>query len=266
MALIAVVWLAFQPPRWQEDFSDTSEIPSAVLEVDSSELVYTGSGVLDLLEGVHATDGNGDDLTDQVNGVITSSGTLTRKILRYSVYGENGEVVTAQRTLVLQNYTGPSLAVSQPLQLDSSQLPRLIDYLKEEGLLTALDGYGREITDQVTCVREFLGGQEYSLTFQVINQFQDSAEQTVTATISGQMSNPTIRLRTEEIQIPLGSEFSPWDYIQTADNGSGSVSTDQIQIQGSVNTTQAGVYSVTYRLYSTDGTARASATLRVTVG
>ncbi len=266
VALAVILWLAFQMPQVENPQNTASQLPSATLEFDSEELVFTGSGMLDLMEGVHATDGDGTDLTHQVNAVITSSGTLTRKTVRYSVYGANGEVVTRERSLLLQNYTGPSLEVTQPLQFDSAQLPRLIDYLQEEDLLRAVDGYGMEITSQVTCVRESQGGQEYSLTFQIINQFQDSAEQTVTATITGEVRNPSIVLMAEEIQIPVGSEFQPLNYIQSADNGSGSVSVDQIQIDGAVNTNQPGTYRVTYRIYSSDSTARASATLRVIVG
>ena len=137
VALAAILWLAFQTPHVENPQNTASQLPSATLEFDSEELVFTGSGMLDLMEGVHATDGDGTDLTHQVNAVITSSGTLTRKTVRYSVYGANGEVVTRERSLLLQNYTGPSLEVTQPLQFDSAQLPRLIDYLQEEDLLRA---------------------------------------------------------------------------------------------------------------------------------
>ena len=221
--------------------------------------------MLDLMEGVCATDGDGTDLTGQVNAVITADGTLTRKTIRYSVYGQNGEVVTRQRSLLLQNYTGPTLEVTQPLQFDSEQLPRLIDYLQEGDLLRAMDGYGMEITGQVTCFRELQGSQEYSLTFRVINQFQDSVERTVSATITGDVSNPSIQLSTQEVQIPVGSSFEPLSYVLAADNGSGSANSGEIQIDSSVNTSQPGSHRVTYRLYNSDSTARTTQVLRVIV-
>lgn len=265
LALGAVIWLSFQIPHSSQNNASVSQLPSATLEFDSEELVYTGSGMLDLMEGVCATDGDGTDLTGQVNAVITADGTLTRKTIRYSVYGQNGEVVTRQRSLLLQNYTGPTLEVTQPLQFDSEQLPRLIDYLQEGDLLRAMDGYGMEITGQVTCFREQQGAQEYSLTFRVINQFQDSVERTVSATITGDVSNPSIQLSTQEVQVPVGSSFQPLSYVLAADNGSGSASSDEIQIDSSVNTSQPGSYRVTYRLYNSDSTARTTQVLRVIV-
>ena len=265
LALGAVIWLPFQIPHSSQNNASVSQLPSATLEFDSEELVYTGSGMLDLMEGVRATDGDGTDLTGQVNAVITADGTLTRKTIRYSVYGQNGEVVTRQRSLLLQNYTGPTLEVTQPLQFDSEQLPRLIDYLQEGDLLRAMDGYGMEITGQVTCFRELQGSQEYSLTFRVINQFQDSVERTVSATITGDVSNPSIQLSTQEVQIPVGSSFEPLSYVLAADNGSGSANSGEIQIDSSVNTSQPGSYRVTYRLYNSDSTARTTQVLRVIV-
>lgn len=265
LALGAVIWLSFQIPHSSQNHDSVSQMSPATLEFDSEELVYTGSGMLDLMEGVRATDGDGTDLTAQVNAVITADGTLTRKTIRYSVYGQNGEVVTRQRSLLLQNYTGPTLEVTQPLQFDSEQLPRLIDYLQEGDLLRAMDGYGMEITGQVTCFREQQGQQEYSLTFRVINQFQDSVERTVSATITGDVSNPSIQLSTQEVQIPVGSSFEPLSYVLAADNGSGSANSGEIQIDSSVNTSQPGSYRVTYRLYNSDSTARTTQVLRVIV-
>lgn len=260
-----VFWLSTQTPSATQPSTQTSGTTSASLEFDSEELVYSGIGMLDLMEGVHATDSDGTDLTDEVNAVITADGTLTRKTVRYSVYGANGEVVTRQRSLLLQNYTGPTLEIAQPLQFNSAELSRLIDYLQEEDLLRAVDGYGMEITGQVTCVREHQGQQTYDLTFQVINQFQDSVERTVSATITGEVNNPSIQLVTDETQISVGTDFQPLAYVMSANDGSNGANLDQIQIDSTVNPNQPGRYRVTYQLYSSDHTAKTTAVLQVTV-
>ena len=67
------------------------------------------------------------------------------------------------------------------------------------------------------------------------------------------------------IEILQGVEFSPWDYLQEAqDPDFGSVA-DRVQISNMVNVYVPGTYSVVYSVTSVDGTQSAEAVLSVTV-
>ena len=116
----------------------------AGLLFDSQELVYDGSGSLDLLAGVTAADTDGSDITDQVNAVLTGRGSGNRKVIRYSVFTSGGKELTGQRTLVLKNYRGPQLTVSGTLSLQAEDLMDLASVLRDRGELSADDGYGRD--------------------------------------------------------------------------------------------------------------------------
>ncbi|MGI6007521.1 MAG: immunoglobulin-like domain-containing protein [Ruminococcus sp.] len=237
----------------------------AALFVATEELFYDGSGGLDLMEGVTARSSDGRDLTSQVNALLTGDGSGNRKQIRYTVFSPSGQAVTEKRTLVLENYQGPEITVSDHLELEAENLNDLIAVLKERGEIEGSDGYGRDITDQITWYREKISDGRYQLTFSLDNVFLDHAECQVQAHISGEVQDLTISLLENKIEIPAGSEFSPWDYLEAVNDPSFGSIADRVQIQSMVNTAVPGSYSVVYTAVSLDGTQRAQAVLQVTV-
>ena len=165
---------------------------------------------------------------------------------------------------MLSGYEGPKITAADPLELEASQLSDLIGVLKEQKALSAQDGFSRDITDQVTCKRKKVGTNTYEMRFQVRNQFQDSDEVTVTAHIEGEVKDPVITLYTDEAVLSVGSEWDPYAYLASADNGLGSA-VDQVQVEDAVNIGVPGSYRVVYKLDSYDHTAETEAVLRVTV-
>lgn len=242
----------------------TSSNIDAELYFDSEELRYDGVGILDLMEGVHARSADGKDLTDKVNATITSDGTLGRKTVRYMLIDDDCQI-SKKRTLVMENYRGPTLEVMSQLRLRADDLDDLINVLHESGLLSASDGYGADITGQVTCLREHQAGSEYKMTFRVINSYLDETEQTVKAHIYGEVKDPVIKLSQTELMLPLNSEFQPLSIVAFADDGSGNTAYDRIRIETSLNTAVPGSYRVAYELYSTDKTAKTTEVLKVKV-
>ena len=210
-----------------------------------TELVYDGNGELDLLEGVTASDEDGTDLTGEVSAVITGEGSGSEKQIRYTVFSPSGEEATAQRTLVLKDYDGPKITVPSRLELDAEDLNNLIENLKRQGKIKGENGFGVDITDQITWKREKISSGIYQLT--------------------GEIKDLTLTLVQNRIEILQGVEFSPWDYLQEAqDPDFGSVA-DRVQISNMVNVYVPGTYSVVYSVTSVDGTQSAEAVLSVTV-
>ena len=264
--ICTVVLLILAAARDRQDETPARETKGTGAEIlfETEELVYDGEGMLDLMEGVSARDRDGNDLTDLVEVSLLADDRLTAKRIQYRLFDENGAEVARERKLVLSGYEGPKITAADPLELEASQLSDLIGVLKEQKALSAQDGFSRDITDQVTCKRKKVGTNTYEMRFQVRNQFQDSDEVTVTAHIEGEVKDPVITLYTDEAVLSVGSEWDPYAYLASADNGLGSA-VDQVQVEDAVNIGVPGSYRVVYKLDSYDHTAETEAVLRVTV-
>ncbi len=260
--LLGLLFLAARQLESQTGSQHDTLGEDATITVADESLTYDGSGLINYLDGVTASDDDVTDLSDQMNYIIVSDG--NQKYVQYSVSGQNGQVVYARRPLVLENYQGPSLEVSDPLRFDAEALNQLVPYLAEQGDLKALDGFGQDQTSSVSYRRTKEGTGRYLIQFTYTNAFQDSVSQTVNAYISGEVSDPSIELVQNSVVLSVGSSFVPTDFILSANDGTQSA-VDRVQISNYVNTAVPGKYRVVYELTSADGTAYTSCALEVEV-
>ena len=237
----------------------------AVLEFESEELVYSGSGKLDLMDGVRAESSLGEDLTSQVSAVLTGEGTGNKKTVRYTVFDSQGKEVSRTRTLLLKDYQGPQIQAEDSLELTAEDLENLIETLEKRGEIKGEDGFGMDITDRITWKREKLSTGRYLLTFTLSNDYLDTVQKEAEAYIEGEPQDIQITLAEDSVTIPLGAEFSPWDYVLAAQDPSFGSIADRIQISSSVDVSVPGNYYVVYTAESVDQTQTAEAVLRVTV-
>ena len=237
----------------------------AVLEFESEELVYSGSGKLDLMDGVRAESSLGEDLTSQVSAVLTGEGTENKKTVRYTVFDSQGKEVSRTRTLLLKDYQGPQIQAEDSLELTAEDLENLIETLEKRGEIKGEDGFGMDITDQITWKREKLSTGRYLLTFTLSNDYLDTVQKEAEAYIEGEPQDIQLTLAEDSVTIPLGAEFSPWDYVLVAQDPSFGSIADRIQISSSVDVSVPGNYYVVYTAESVDQTQTAEAVLRVTV-
>ena len=91
-ALLLALLLLLAWSREQGDGAgeEKEEKKTVRLIFQSKELVYDGSGALDLMEGVTAKDDRGNDLTDRVDALITAEGGMGRNKIRYTVFSSEG--------------------------------------------------------------------------------------------------------------------------------------------------------------------------------
>ncbi len=237
----------------------------AVLEFESEELVYSGSGKLDLMDGVRAESSLGEDLTSQVSAVLTGEGTGNKKTVRYTVFDSQGKEVSRTRTLLLKDYQGPQIQAEDSLELTAEDLENLIETLEKRGEIKGEDGFGVDITDRITWKREKLSTGRYLLTFTLSNDYLDTVQKEAEAYIEGEPQDIQLTLAEDSVTIPLGAEFSPWDYVLAAQDPSFGSIADRIQISSSVDVSVPGNYYVVYTAESVDQTQTAEAVLRVTV-
>ncbi len=226
----------------------------------SDEIVFDGTGILDLMAGVYADDGNGNDITSEVTAVITAEGTTSRKIVSYSCIDANGNTLSAKRVLIMEGYVGPSIVINSPLSLDAENLGSLISYLQSENLLVAYDGFGKNITADVSYQREKIADENYKFTFRVTNGYGDEKTVSVNGTIIGDVNDPDFELYSDSVTVKADSVFEPLKYVVSQTPSVGRIVADN-----SVDTTVPGEYRVTYTAYSTDNTARTTKIMNVTV-
>ena len=262
LALVIILILSYQMTMNYKDENNQNSSENIKIIFDD-DLVYDGTGELDLLDGVSAQGEDGTDLTNRLNAKIVLAG--NDKEIRYSVSNDNGQIVYKARNLVLKNYQGPEIIANDHLNFDAKDLSNLVTVLNERGELKGLDGFGKDITDQITYQREKVSDGIYQLTFTLNNIYLDSTSLTVKANISGTISDPVLELYRSSIEIDVGSSFYPEDYIEVANDENGNSVKDQVKISSSLNTMQPGVYNVSYQLTSSDNSVIVTKNLEVKI-
>lgn len=229
-----------------------------------NDITYNGKGNLDLLFGVSADDGIGNDVIRKVNATIAAGATINKKVVNYSLVDASGNTITAKRNLTLVGYTGPNLKVNNNISIEADNLNDIITVLHNKNELFADNGYGKDITNSVKCQRKKISGSTYEFIFSVTNEFNDSKSTKITAKISGNVNDPTIKLSKSYVKLRLHEEFDPQSYITSAKFGNTDALAN-VKISSSVNTAEKGAYTVIYELSSSDKTATTQETLKVTV-
>ena len=158
-------------------------------------------------------------------------------------------------------YAGPSITLDSELpSVTTDDLYSIVQVLADLGKLSADDGYGNDLTDAVRadCIPEEGEDSSYSVVFSVINDLGDSAE--ASAVLEVTPGNLPVLLLTEDRTIlSVGDEFNYLTYIRAARDVDGASLSDRIRLDGSVDTAEAGEYTLTYSVKSkaTDGVAEA---------
>ena len=245
--------------------STEKERKTVELQFTPEVLEYDGRGKLDLLKGVRATTQDGEDVTDEVQAVLTAGGTEKEKEIRYSVFSEDGKETTKKRTLRMKGYTGPELTVEEDLEIKADDLKNLISILVRRDELKAEDGFGKDASGQVSWVRQRISEGKYEITFTLRNNYMDTVSIQTLASITGEVSDIELQLLETSVSIPQGSNFYPLYYVAEATDPLYGDISSRIEINSMVNTNQPGTYLVVYTLLSVDSTQKAEAALQVTV-
>lgn len=190
---------------------------------------------------------------------------LWSAINHYSLNGYSEKLTDQGRMLFLENYTGPTIQVDSEVQLTVTQLGNLPGVLAERKQLEADNGYGKEITGQVSWYREKTAEGEYSIFFTVSNEFGDVATAQCRAYIDGVKDDIVLTLRQEQISISQNEPFVPLDWVLEAEDANGENLIDGVEVEGTVNSSVPGNYTITYRLTSLDGRQCATRNLSVKV-
>lgn len=233
---------------------------------ESDLLAYDGTASLNLLEGVTVTDKDDNPVDLTVYATIKSTEESTKKTITYSVQDENGNSASAERPLLLKNYYGPALTVSQPYPtIYDTELKYISTTFADSELLSANDGYGKNITDSIECSYEVTNdtATEVQITFTVTNHFDDKVSEAITLPIT--RTKPLILLKKETVTLQVGDSFEPLSYVRSATNEEGENLVSLIQTNGQVDTSTPGNYEISYSLTDRDQEKADPVVLLVTV-
>ena len=180
------------------------------LSFENEVLYYDGSQPLDLLLGTNVTDQDGNPVDRAVYAMLHGTEDQTVKIVTYTVKDEEGNEASAERKLELHNYYGPVLTIAQPYpEIFDIELNQILSTFQSAGILSANDGYGRDITDSVECTYKIDDdkAKEATITFKVTNHFHDSISESITVPIT--RTKPLIVLTDTSVTIQKNETFMP---------------------------------------------------------
>ena len=235
--------------------TDAQPDTSAALEIrlESDTLTYDGSAALDLLSGVTVVDKDENPVDLDIYSSIKSTEDSNTKIITYSVRDEEGREATAERTLALSNYNGPTLTIGQPYpEILDVELNHILETFHNDNLLKANDGYGKDITSAIQYSYKIADNKarNVDITFTITNHFDDKVSETITVPIG--RTKPLIVLNKTSVTIKKGETLDPLSYVESATNEEGEDLVSLIQLDGDVNTAAAGTYTITYTLKDSD--------------
>lgn len=218
-------------------------------EFDPEELTYDGNGDLDLLQGVSMPGFSRQELKERTFVSIETVGALSKKRVEYSAE-KDGVRYRSMRNLHLSGYTGPKITMPQHIpDVTEELIDRFGTLLKSEEDFKVDDGFGNDASAhmEVTAERSTVDSSLVHYVVSIENVFGDRDRVTQDVVLSGDM--PVIALTTPEVRIGVRQEFDPRDYIARAEKADHSSAMDAVLVDGTVNTSQAGEYTLTYNLY-----------------
>lgn len=217
-------------------------------EFDPEELTYDGNGDLDLLKGVSLPGFSRQELKERTFVSIETVGALSKKRVEYSAE-KDGVRYRSLRSLRLAGYTGPKITMPQHIpDVKEEMIDRFGTLLTQEEGFKVDDGFGNDASAhmEVEAERSTMDSSLVHYAISIENVFGDHARVTQDVVLSGDM--PVIALTTPEIRLNAGQTFDPRDYIARAEKADHSSGMNEVIVAGSINTSQAGEYTLTYRL------------------
>lgn len=258
----------FESPKLSAVNTDTAVgTTESYITVPDESLEYNGTASLNYMDGVSATDADGSDITEDISVQVISGDAFNKKTVVYSVMDSNSQLITKERTIILYNYEGPSIEIDESVDFNDYDLSSIISSLIADGLLSATDGYGNDISDNICFFYSLLDSETslYQVTFSICNEFGDMDSILLNANLYSIADGPSVTLKQSSVTISIGSEFDPMEYVDSAIDENGEDISDYVSVNGNINLSKAGQYTMNYSVTNKNGEISPSVTLIVYV-
>jgi|GEM_PF-1869603 len=214
--------------------------------IEAEDITINVGDDFDIMNGVYAEDSNGNDVTDRVTtrGEVNTAVPGTYKI----TYSVNGVSQTITVTVVT--------TVSDAIIEASNTTLTVGDFFDPYGDVYAIDdaGRGNDISNLLTYTGFVDTGKvgAYTLVYSVIGENGNKVIREITITVEKATPNAVIHAQNSTIKV--GEDFDPLSNVTAFDQGGkGYDLTDEIILDGSVDTTKEGTYTLTYSVIGENG-------------
>lgn len=225
-------------------FSGTNVPPTIACGSDLMEISVT-DGEEVLLAGVTASDEQDGDLTGKIliQGVSKLLSNDTAKVT-YLVFDSDGNAASCTRQIRYTDYQRPHFTIRSPLVYTENEDIQLLDRL------TAVDSVDGDLTGsiRVSTLSAASEPEVQTVTVQVTNSMGDTARLTLPLVVySGTVVRPDVNLTDYLVYLEQGASFRAEDYLVSVTTPIGPGAVGDVQITGTVDTSDPGTYYVYYR-------------------
>ena len=204
----------------------------------------------DPMAGVTAFDKEDGDLTSsiKVTGTVDTSETGTYE-LTYTVEDSTGAKAEGNRviTVMKEEERAPEFqGISDTTIFEGDAFDPMAD-------VTATDAKGNDLTSEITVEGEVNVGEpgRYELTYKVASE--SGVEATATRVVTVEAEEAPIFSGINDKTISVGDSFDAKAGVSAIDGRGNEISSENIEVTGEVNTSEAGQYTLTYKATSQTG-------------
>lgn len=215
-----------------------------------------------LFQGLTARDATDGDLTDQIMVASVSHflepGTVR---VKYVVFDSHNNSATLTRQVHYTDYTAPVFSLEKaPVYTVGSSFD-LLDHIRVED---CIDG---DISDKVRVISNMVNNYatgNYPVVLEVSNSCGDTAQITIWVSYLNKESTAVVKLHQYVVYVQQGQTFEPAQWLATVtDRSATTLDSDNIEIQGNLDTNKPGCYQLVYSY--DDGKLTGNAPLTVVV-
>ncbi|OTP26379.1 immunoglobulin-like domain-containing protein [Enterococcus mundtii] len=202
---------------------------------------------------VKATDGNGNDVTENVK--VISNPVDTSKPGSYTVefsVTANDLTTSAKTTVIVDE---KQVIGSEPIIHATDTTYQVGETLNPLLGVTAEDPEDGDLTDQVKADASGVNmskAGDYELKLSVTDKDGNTTEQAVTVHVVDQVTDGPVIKGADDVKVDERAKFDPLEGV-TAQDSQGNDVTDNLTYTGSVDTSTPGEYTIKYYVYDKDG-------------
>ena len=181
-----------------------------------------------------------------INNSYLDTSVLGEHIIKYTVDDGDGRVTELERkiTVVPKSNEKPVIKGADNITIKVGDTFNPLDGVSatdtEDGTISNIEVEGKVNTSEVG---------EYTLTYKVTDT--DNNVTTVERVVTVRSNSKPVIKGADNITIKVGDTFNPLDGVTATDTEDGTIS--NIEVTGSVNTSEVGEYTLTYKVTDNDG-------------
>lgn len=258
--VLVLVTLAYGATGIYQRMHPRNEAPVISCDSTTLELSVTEDHQA-LLAGVTAMDAQEGDITSaiRISGISKFIDEATANV-NYVVFDSDHNVGSLTRTIRYTDYVSPRFSITEPLYYKSDDEIVLLDRLM---VTDCIDG---DITQSVRIspLENSDIDELYFIGVQVTNSMDDTVQLVLPILWQNNtLSRPEIVLTDYLVYLKQGSNFNARSYISYVRTEGGLVGKTDVQVKGSVDTDEPGVYYIHYTYADGEATGRSVLTVIV---